>query len=84
MCFENMKLDYLCNTKVLYSNVWQQPSNDCLQLYNVSSFYSSHIHPQTKYEFHICCEWKDAVNAGKRIENCLENVNHYLAIYLLL
>jgi len=23
------------------------------------------------------------VNAGKSIENCLENVNHYLAIYLL-
>jgi hypothetical protein len=55
----------------------------CLQLHNVSSFYSSYIHPQIKYEYHICCERKDAVNAGKSIENCLENVNHYLAVYLL-
>ena len=55
----------------------------CLQLHNVSSFYSSYIHPQIKYEYHIGCEWKDTVNAGKSIENCLENVNQYLAIYLL-
>ena len=55
----------------------------CLQLCNVSSFYSSYIYSQINYEFHICCERKDAVNAGKSIENCLENVNHYLAICLL-
>jgi hypothetical protein len=55
----------------------------CLQLHNVSSFYSSYFDPQIKYEYHICCEQKDVVNASKSTENCLENVNHYLAIYLL-